>query len=53
LIVANLANVPDSGFGGDKNTITIIDKLGNETNFMPLPKLQAAKEILKAIAERF
>lgn len=53
LIVANLANAPDSGFGGDKNTITIIDKLGNETNFMPLPKLQAAKEILKAIAERF
>ena len=52
LIVANLANAPDSGFGGDKNTITIIDRLGKETKFMPLPKLQAAKEILKAIAER-
>lgn len=53
LIVANLANAPDSGFGGDKNTITIIDKSGNEATFMPLPKLEVAKEILRAIAEHF
>lgn len=50
MIIANLANAPDSGFGGDLNTITIINKNGTETSYVPMPKTQAAYEILKAIA---
>lgn len=46
-IVANSANKPDSGFGGDTNTITIIDKSGNEKSYMPMSKELAAVEIIR------
>ncbi len=48
MIVLNSANKPNSGFGGDNNTITIIDKRGKETEFMTMSKAEAAKEVVAA-----
>lgn len=49
MIVVNSASKPDSGFGGDKNTITIITAEGETRPFPPLPKSECAVEILKMI----
>jgi len=51
LIVANKAGVPDSGFGGDYNTITILENNGNVINYLPMLKKQAGFVILSKIAE--
>lgn len=50
LIVANQANTPNSGFGTDLNTITIIDKFDREISFIPMPKEKVALEILATIS---
>ena len=50
MIVVNSANKPDSGFGGDMNTITIITSSGEQKAFAPMPKTLCAVEILKMAA---
>ncbi len=50
LIVLNMANQKDSGFSGDKNTITIINKNRESTSFEPATKQKCALEILKTIS---
>lgn len=45
-IVVNSASKPDSGFGGDLNTITIITKQGDIINYPALSKLKCAENIL-------
>jgi phosphopantothenoylcysteine decarboxylase/phosphopantothenate--cysteine ligase len=49
MIVVNSANKPLSGFSGDYNTITIIDKNGNITSFKPMTKQKCAEEIIGKI----
>ncbi len=49
MIVANKANQVDSGFGGDNNTITLINKENILKEFPPMTKHQCALEILKEI----
>lgn len=51
IIIANQANKPNSGFGGDMNTITIIDDRGSEVNFETASKAQLAGTILQYISE--
>ena len=51
LIVLNIANAPDSGFGGDKNTISIIGKDRNIAKFPPMTKKDAAIELLASISK--
>lgn len=51
IIVANQANTPNSGFGTDVNTITIIDNKGNITEVPTASKQDIAKEILNYVAE--
>jgi phosphopantothenoylcysteine decarboxylase/phosphopantothenate--cysteine ligase len=50
MIVVNSANKTDSGFGGDKNTITIITAGGLQFDYPPMTKIQCAVEILKTVA---
>ncbi len=52
MIVINLANQPDSGFGGDNNTISILTRDGSLRSFPPMSKHECAREILGA-TERF
>ena len=52
MIVVNSANKPDSGFRGDNNTITILDKKGGVAEFKPMSKELCAVEILRKIAEQ-
>jgi phosphopantothenoylcysteine decarboxylase/phosphopantothenate--cysteine ligase len=47
LIVANLANIPNSGFGGDYNTITLVGKNDYIEDFLPMSKNDCAKIILE------
>ncbi len=47
LIVANHANKPNSGFGGDYNTITFIGKNDYFEEFLPMTKLDCAKLIIE------
>jgi phosphopantothenoylcysteine decarboxylase/phosphopantothenate--cysteine ligase len=49
MIVVNSANKPLSGFSGDYNTITIIDKNGNISSFEPMTKQKCAEEIIRKI----
>jgi len=49
LIVLNMANEKDSGFSGDKNTITIINKNRESTSYEPMSKSQCAHKILEKI----
>lgn len=51
MIVVNSATQPDSGFGGEKNTITIITEKGISRTFPPMLKSACAVEILKMITE--
>ena len=50
MIVVNSANKPQSGFGGDENTITILTRDGKEQAYPPMSKLLCAGAILKKIA---
>lgn len=50
-IVLNSMNKPQSGFGGDDNTITILSKNGSVQEFPPMTKQECASEILRFIAE--
>lgn len=52
MIVINVANQPDSGFGGDNNTISILTRDGSLRSFPPMSKHECAREIL-GVAERF
>jgi len=49
MIVVNSANKPQSGFGGDNNTITIVTKDEKEQSFPPMPKTECAIAIYNAI----
>lgn len=52
MIIANQANVHNSGFGGDNNTVTIITKsqvASNGKQLPPMSKLDCAREIFTAI----
>lgn len=49
MIVMNAANKPNSGFGGDNNTITILTRDGSLRSFPPMSKHDCAREILGAI----
>jgi phosphopantothenoylcysteine decarboxylase/phosphopantothenate--cysteine ligase len=49
MIVANAADVADSGFGPGKNTITIITNNGSPSPFPPMSKTACAEVILDAI----
>jgi phosphopantothenoylcysteine decarboxylase/phosphopantothenate--cysteine ligase len=51
MIVINSANKPDSGFGGDKNTITIIDRNAAQKEFPPMTKGECAGAILRHVAK--
>ncbi len=53
IIIVNYANKPRSGFGGDENTITILNRNGAQKSFDPMSKIKCAQEILKNIAETF
>lgn len=46
MIVVNSANKPDSGFGGDYNTISILTKSGLVNHYEAMPKTDCAKKIL-------
>ena len=49
MIVVNSVNKPDSGFGGDNNTITILVRNGESFAFEAMTKKRCAQEILKKI----
>jgi len=49
MIVVNSANKVDSGFGGDKNKITILKKGGQSTSYPVMSKLECAYKILENI----
>lgn len=49
MIVINTANKPNSGFGGDNNTISILTRDGSLRSFPPMSKHDCAREILGAI----
>lgn len=51
MIVVNSANKPDSGFGGDKNTVTILKKNGYNISLKPMKKEKVAIEILKEVKD--
>jgi len=51
MIVVNEANKPDSGFGGDKNTITILKRDGEQKSYKAMSKTKCAYEILKNIKD--
>jgi phosphopantothenoylcysteine decarboxylase/phosphopantothenate--cysteine ligase len=49
MIVVNSANKPQSGFGGDDNTITIVTKDEKEQQFPPMPKTECAIAIFNSV----
>ncbi len=49
MIVVNSANKPQSGFGGDDNTITILTKSDEPKPFPPMPKTECAIAIYNSI----
>ncbi len=51
MMVVNSPNIPDSGFGSDDNTITILRRDGKEINYQKLPKLVCGIEIFKNIID--
>lgn len=48
MIVLNAANTVDSGFGGDRNTITLLSAHGGTQVFPPMSKEECARKILDA-----
>jgi phosphopantothenoylcysteine decarboxylase/phosphopantothenate--cysteine ligase len=51
LIVANSAKLEGSGFGGDTNKITLIDKHNKTTNFELKSKVEVSEDIVNYIAD--
>ena len=51
MIIANKANSEKSGFGGDYNTITILEKNGETIEFGPMKKEKCAEKILVKVAQ--
>ncbi|HYF02142.1 MAG TPA: phosphopantothenoylcysteine decarboxylase, partial [Patescibacteria group bacterium] len=51
IIVVNSANKPQSGFKGDNNTITILQRNGSHESFPPMPKTLCAAVIVREIAK--
>ena len=49
LMIVNLANKVDSGFGGDKNTISIIDRVDSIKEFPVMTKDACAELIIEHI----
>ena len=49
LMIVNLANTIDSGFGGDNNTISIIDRVGGIKEFPVMTKDACAEAIIEQI----
>lgn len=52
LVVLNRAGAPDSGFGGDRNTITLVTPDGN-TAFPAAGKAECARQILDEVSRRY
>ncbi len=52
MIVLNAANKPDSGFRGDKNTITLLHASGEKQEFPPMSKQECAVEIWQEVKRR-
>lgn len=53
LMVINKANEPDSGFGGDNNTIIIMNNTGEYKQYPTLSKKECAEEIIKKTVQLF
>lgn len=53
MIVVNVAGKPDSGFGGDKNTISILTSDGKQESFEPMSKALCAQVILSRAYAKF
>lgn len=51
MIVINSANMPQSGFGGDDNTITIVQKNKEPESYPPMSKKSCAEVIIKKIVD--
>jgi phosphopantothenoylcysteine decarboxylase/phosphopantothenate--cysteine ligase len=51
MIVINQANVPDSGFSGDKNTISILDSTMQLQAFPPMSKTSCAEVIFQQLIQ--
>jgi phosphopantothenoylcysteine decarboxylase/phosphopantothenate--cysteine ligase len=51
LIVANDITAPDSGFGTDTNTVTLLFRDGRQVPLPNLPKREVAERILDAVQE--
>ncbi len=51
LIIVNSVAKPQSGFGGNDNTISILTKDGKEYDYPPMPKMECAQSILKKVME--
>jgi phosphopantothenoylcysteine decarboxylase/phosphopantothenate--cysteine ligase len=49
MIVANTAGIPNSGFGGEQNTITIVTKTNPPASLPPTSKRNCARAIFDAI----
>jgi len=49
MMIVNAANQVDSGFGGDNNTITILDRFGTVAEFSPMTKDACAEIIIQHI----
>jgi phosphopantothenoylcysteine synthetase/decarboxylase len=48
-MIVNLANKIDSGFGGDNNTISVIDRVGGIKEFPIMTKDVCAEVIIEQI----
>ena len=51
MIVLNSSSKPDSGFGCEMNTITILFKNGKQFDYQAMPKSECAKVILEKMVE--
>jgi phosphopantothenoylcysteine decarboxylase/phosphopantothenate--cysteine ligase len=51
LMIVNSSSKPQSGFGGDFNTITILEKSGREFDYKPMTKPECAKVIYDKIMD--
>lgn len=51
MMVINSSSKPDSGFGGDFNTITILTKTGDLHQYPPMSKTECAKIILNNVVK--
>jgi phosphopantothenoylcysteine decarboxylase / phosphopantothenate---cysteine ligase len=51
LMIVNSSSKPQSGFGGDFNTISILEKSGREFDYKPMTKAECAKVIYDKIID--